>query len=227
MALYTAPFGRRIVALALDGATVAVLVGLAVYGGNALGTTWTVRPFDPFWEERQVMQTTSESVGAPSVVKEESGIERTTAYSRETRVYDDGAIRIFAVIEASVRHADGTETSGRAANMMGESRDAHWRLRATYGLIAVIALLYYGVFESSSRQATPGKQALGLRVTDLKGQKLPLWRVWFRQLAKAVTLGMSGFGYLTALFTMKAQTVHDIIAGTLVVTGRSDRVPQA
>ncbi len=225
MALYTASFGRRIVALALDGAAVAVLVGLAVHGGNSLGKTWNVRPFDPFWEERQVVQTTSESVGAPSVVKEESGIERSTSYSRESRVYDDGAIRVFVVIEASVRQPDGTVSAGRAENMMGESRDAYWRRRVTYALIGFIALFYYGGFESSSRQATPGKQALGLRVTDLKGQKLPSWRVWARQFAKTVTLGMSGFGYLTALFTMKSQTVHDIIAGTLVVTGRSDKVP--
>jgi len=95
----------------------------------------------------------------------------------------------------------------------------------TYILVALIAFLYYGLFESSAVQATPGKQLLGMRVTGLKGERLSTTRAWFRQVTKLATLAMSGLGYLPAMFTAKAQTVHDIFAGTLVVTGKSDKNP--
>ncbi len=224
MALYTAPFGRRIVALVLDGAAVAVLVTAVVYGANAVAWQWDTRVLDPFWEEPVVVQTAVEKVGEPATVKHEGGIERTTSFSRETRVYADGALRIFHVIEGSARMPDGTVTSGRAETLAGESRFTYWRTRATYGVIALVAFLYYGLFEASVKQATPGKQLLGIRVTDMKGRRLSPVHAWLRQLSKAVTLAMSGLGYLPALFTVKAQTIHDIIARTLVVTGQSDRV---
>jgi uncharacterized RDD family membrane protein YckC len=224
MALYTAPFGKRIVALALDGAVVAVALAIAVHGVNAFASQWSAVWLDPFWEEKVPTNVAAERVGAPSVVKEESGNERSTQYSRETRIYPDGAVRIFTVIEANVKKPDGSVEQGRAENLIGESRDSYWRTRATYVLAGFIAFVYFGAFESSVRQATPGKSLLGLRVTDLKGKRLAAWRAWFRQAAKLATCATSGFGYLTALFTQRAQTIHDVIAGTLVVTGRSEAV---
>lgn len=223
MALYTASFGKRIVALVLDGAAVAVLVVATVYGANAVAWQWDTRVLDPFWEEPVVVQTAVEKVGEPSTVKQEGGIERTTSFSRETRIYADGAVRIFHVVEGSARFPDGTVNEGKAETLAGESRFTYWRLRVTYGVIALITFLYYGLFEASARQATPGKQLLGLRVTGMKGQRLSPARAWFRQATKFVTLAMSGLGYLPALFTVKAQTVHDIFAQTLVVTGQSEK----
>lgn len=223
MALYTAPFGKRIVAVVLDAAAVAVISVAAIYAANALAWQWSARWLDPFWEEPVVVQTTSELAGAPSVVKMEGGVERTTQYSRETRIYSDGAVRIFSVIEATARLPDGNVMTGRAESQIGEDRAAYWRTRATYALIGLIAFLYYGLFESSAKQATPGKQMLGLRVSGMKGQRLPAWRIWFRQVTKLATVATSGLTYLPALFTAKGQTVHDIIAGTLVVTGQSEK----
>jgi uncharacterized RDD family membrane protein YckC len=224
VALYTAGIGRRLVAVALDGVVVAVLVAATVHGANLFASQWDKRLFDPFWETPVVVQTAVEPTGEPNTVKQD-GIERTMSFSRETRIYADGAVRIFAVAEGSARFPDGTVTSGRAENQIGESREAYWRLRLTYALVGLIAFLYYGAFESSPRQATPGKQLLGLRVTGMKGQRLSTARAWFRQVTKFATLAMSGLGYLPALFTMKAQTIHDILAQTLVVTGQSDKVP--
>jgi uncharacterized RDD family membrane protein YckC len=222
VALYTAGFGRRIVALALDGAAVAVIVVATVYGANAVAWQWSTRLLDPFWEDAVVVQTGIERVGEPSTVKQE-GVERTMSFSRETRVYADGAVRIFSVAEGSARMPDGSVVSGRAENQIGESRETWWRRRITYAVIGLIAFLYYGAFESSSSQATPGKRLLGMRVTGMKGQRLSLGRAWFRQVTKMATLAMSGLGYLPALFTMKAQTIHDILAQTLVVIGQSEQ----
>lgn len=220
MALYTASFVKRIAAIALDGVAVAVIVAATVHGANAIAWQWSARVLDPFWETQEVVQTLSEPAGEQSTVKQD-GIERTTQFSRETRIYADGAVRIFSVVEGTARFPDGAVSSGRAENQIGESRETYYRRRITYAVIGLIAFLYYGLFESSALQATPGKQLLGIRVTDLKGKRLPAWRAWFRQVAKFATVAMSGLGYLPALFTMKAQTIHDIIAGTLVVTGRS------
>jgi hypothetical protein len=225
VALYTAGFFRRLAAVALDGAAVAVIVAAAVHGGNALAWQWSTRVFDPFWEDPVVVQTAVEPAGEPSTVKHEGGIERTTRYSRETRVYADGAIRIFHVVDGTARFPDGTVTEGRAENQVGESRETLWRTRLTHALIALVTFLYYGLFEASAKQATPGKQLLGLRVTGMRGQRLSAGRAWFRQVTKLATLAMSGLGYLPAMFTVKAQTVHDILAQTLVVTGHSERGP--
>jgi uncharacterized RDD family membrane protein YckC len=223
MALYTASFGKRIVAIALDGAAVAVIVATIVYGVNAIAWQWDTQLLDPFWETPEVVQTLREPAGEPSTVKQD-GIERTTQFLRETRVYKDGAVRIYSVVEGSARMPDGSVVSGRAENLIGESAATYWRRRITYAVIGLVVFLYYGVFEASTLQGTLGKQLLGLRVTDLKGRRLPTWRAWFRQVAKLATVAMSGLGYLPALFTVKAQTIHDIIAGTLVVTGRSEAV---
>lgn len=222
MALYTASFGRRIVAVALDGAAVAVIVVATVYAVNAIAWQWDTRWLDPFWETPEVVQTLREPAGEPSTVKQD-GIERTTQFLRETRVYSDGAVRIYSVVEGTAKLPDGSVVSGRAENPIGESRETWWRRRVTYAVVGLIVFLYYGVFEASTLQATPGKRLLGMRVTDLKGRRLSPLRAWLRQVGKIATVAMSGMGYLPALFTMKSQTVHDIIAGTLVVTGTSEK----
>ena len=131
--------------------------------------------------------------------------------------------RIFHVVEGNARMADGSVASGRSETLAGESRATYWRTRTTYGVIGLIAFLYYGLFENSTFQATPGKQLFGLRVTDMKGQRLSAGRAWFRQVSKLATLAMSGLGYLPAMFTVKAQTIHDILARTLVVSGQSGK----
>lgn len=224
MALYTAGFLRRVAAVALDLGVCAAALAATVHAANAFGAQWDTRLLDPFWQAPVVVHTAVERVGEPTTVKHEGGIERTTAFSRETRVYADRSVRIFAVVEGSVRRPDGTTESGRAENLIGESRESYWRTRATYLVGALITFVYYGAFEASSRHATPGKRLLGMRVTGLKGAPLSASRAWFRQVTKLATVAMSGLGYLPALFSQRAQTVHDILAGTLVVTGTSDKV---
>jgi uncharacterized RDD family membrane protein YckC len=81
----------------------------------------------------------------------------------------------------------------------------------------VMTWLYYAVFESSARQATLGKMALGMRVTDLAGRRLSFARATGRYFAKWVSSLTLLIGYLMAAFTEKKQALHDLIAGTLVV----------
>ncbi|MFC1735756.1 RDD family protein [Candidatus Hydrogenedentota bacterium] len=78
-------------------------------------------------------------------------------------------------------------------------------------------LLYNPLFESSGMQATPGKMALSLIVTDMNGRRISFLRAFGRNLAKIVSVIPFSLGFLIAAFTPKRQALHDMIAGTVVV----------
>jgi uncharacterized RDD family membrane protein YckC len=90
-------------------------------------------------------------------------------------------------------------------------------------LIVALKWLYWALMESSSWQATLGKKALGLYVTDLAGARVSFGRASGRFFAgrglSHVPLG--GLYYLVdcicAGVTDKKQAVHDMIAGCLVM----------
>ncbi len=70
---------------------------------------------------------------------------------------------------------------------------------------------------TSKYQATVGKLALGLIVTDMNGAKLDFSKSLVRNLGKILSNFIFLIGYIMAAFTEKKQSLHDIIAGTLVV----------
>jgi uncharacterized RDD family membrane protein YckC len=80
-----------------------------------------------------------------------------------------------------------------------------------------IGILYWAVQESSQAQATLGKRALGMRVTDLNGQRISFGRALGRTFAKWISGLIFCIGYIMAGFTERKQALHDMIAGTLVV----------
>ena len=71
--------------------------------------------------------------------------------------------------------------------------------------------------ESSRRQATLGKMALGIRVTDLDGRRVSFARASGRWFGKILSSLIFGIGYLMVAFTEKKQGLHDMIAGTRVM----------
>lgn len=81
----------------------------------------------------------------------------------------------------------------------------------------VIQTLYFSLMESSKHQATVGKMALGLKVTDTNGDKLDFVKALLRQLGKIVSGMIFLIGYIMAGITDKKQALHDMIAGALVV----------
>jgi uncharacterized RDD family membrane protein YckC/Tfp pilus assembly major pilin PilA len=86
-----------------------------------------------------------------------------------------------------------------------------------YPAMFLISLLYWSVQESSSHQATFGKRALGIKVTDLDGQPIGWGRAvgrWFGRLLSGLLFCI---GYLMTLFTSRKQALHDMLASTLVV----------
>jgi uncharacterized RDD family membrane protein YckC len=82
----------------------------------------------------------------------------------------------------------------------------------------VASWLYYALQESSPRQATFGKRMLGLRVADMDGQQIGFVRASARYFGKILSGLICSIGYMMAGFTEKKQGLHDMIAGTFVVT---------
>jgi uncharacterized RDD family membrane protein YckC len=88
---------------------------------------------------------------------------------------------------------------------------------ARSGLFFFAGWIYEATMESSSKQATVGKMALGLKVTNLQGQRISFARATGRHFAKIVSKLTLLIGYIMAGFTERKQALHDMIAGTLVV----------
>jgi uncharacterized RDD family membrane protein YckC len=83
------------------------------------------------------------------------------------------------------------------------------------GLILYIG--YFAGMESSSLQATLGKLALGIKVTDLDGDRVTFLRATGRTLGKIVSQMICFIGYIMAGFTERKQALHDMMASCLVV----------
>jgi uncharacterized RDD family membrane protein YckC len=104
----------------------------------------------------------------------------------------------LAVIGSALRGGEDLSTGGEIM------------LNVICGLVVVI---YW-----ASRQATPGKRALGLRIVDADtGGTPPVGRLVARYLGYIVSGAPLGLGYLWMLWDDRSQTWHDKVAATLVV----------
>jgi uncharacterized RDD family membrane protein YckC len=88
---------------------------------------------------------------------------------------------------------------------------------SSYMVSILINWLYSAFLESSENQATLGKRALGLKVTDMNGQRISFANASGRFFGKYVSAIILCIGYLMMLCDDKKQTLHDKMAGTLVV----------
>ncbi len=105
---------------------------------------------------------------------------------------------------------DEEAAAGMAAVLVGG-------MMMVWGVILVAAWLYFALMESSSKQATLGKMALGIIVTDMNGGRLTFGRATGRYFGKILSGMIMMIGYIMAAFTERKQALHDMIAGCLVV----------
>lgn len=80
--------------------------------------------------------------------------------------------------------------------------------------------IYFASFESSVRGATPGKRFMGLRVTDMQGNRISFARATLRYAGKILSTLPMMLGFVLAFFTRKTQALHDLIAETVVIKTR-------
>ena len=125
---------------------------------------------------------------------------------------------LSAMMAVRVMHRTSRDTSLNP----GMAAEAIATFFAGFGFIMIITLLltwaYFALMESSGWQGTVGKKIMGIQVTDVNGGRITLGRATIRLAAKAFLSGWFLIGYILALFTQRKQALHDLIAGTLVLT---------
>ena len=84
-------------------------------------------------------------------------------------------------------------------------------------LSILLVWIYYAVMESSSKQASIGKMALGIMVADLSGKRVSFGKATGRHFGKILSGFILGIGFLMIAFTARKQGLHDKMAGCLVI----------
>ncbi len=85
-------------------------------------------------------------------------------------------------------------------------------------LESIIGALYYGVLEGGvAGNASVGKRVMKLRVCDLDGNDIGLVPALIRGVLHNLSAVIFFIGYFMAFFSERGQTLHDRIAGTMVV----------
>jgi uncharacterized RDD family membrane protein YckC len=90
-----------------------------------------------------------------------------------------------------------------------------------------IGIAYFAGLESSAWQATIGKKALNMVVTDVNGRRISFLRAVGRYFAKILSAVILMIGYIMVAFTKRKQGLHDMLAGTLVHVGEPKVVDSA
>ena len=144
---------------------------------------------------------------------------RFVAYIIDGFVLGAGFIAIIVVLAmvtglgSAVSRIHSGEDIGEAFALLGVAS-----IFLGIGIAIVGGWLYFAMMESSSWQATLGKRALSIEVTDMAGQRISFGRASGRHFGKIITnLIPFAIGYILAGFTEKKQAVHDMIASCLVL----------
>ncbi|MDF2457343.1 MAG: transporter [Cytophagaceae bacterium] len=85
------------------------------------------------------------------------------------------------------------------------------------GVGLLMGLAYHTYFISSEKQATLGKQAMGLKVISIHGERLSPLNAAGRFFATYLSLFILLIGYIMAAFDSKKQALHDRLANTYVI----------
>ena len=126
-------------------------------------------------------------------------------------------IPLLGIFGLSFATQMGDPESMTEAETVGMMAGAMAMAGTTFLISAVVGILYWTLMESSKYQATVGKMALGLKVTDIDGKNIDFVKALIRNICKIISQMILFIGFIMAGFTEKKQGLHDIIAGTLVV----------
>jgi uncharacterized RDD family membrane protein YckC len=88
-----------------------------------------------------------------------------------------------------------------------------------------LGFFYTTIFNASALQGTIGKKVLDIRVTDMNGQRISYRASVVRYFSSWISGLIFCVGYIMGAFTERKQTLHDMIAGTVVLNGSFDLSP--
>ena len=84
-------------------------------------------------------------------------------------------------------------------------------------LLPLVVAAYFIAFESAAKQATWGKQIVGLRVEGIRGERISFGKSLGRYASKCLSYLTFGLVFFMPLFTKRRQAMHDLMAATAVV----------
>jgi uncharacterized RDD family membrane protein YckC len=87
--------------------------------------------------------------------------------------------------------------------------------------VLLVVVAYFATATYLGRGQTPGKRFMRIRVASLVHERISFWHSVERALGYAASSLELGFGFLQYFIHPNAQTVHDRIAETIVVSERS------
>lgn len=132
--------------------------------------------------------------------------------------YISGFLIVDQLVESAIAelHVDPTALNERLNDINAESLG--------YGLVFSLGMtwIYCAVFEASRIQGTLGKLAVGIKVTDMHGNRIGFFRASGRYFAKCFSATIIGIGYVMVAFTKRKQGLHDMMAGCLVISRDTD-----
>lgn len=79
--------------------------------------------------------------------------------------------------------------------------------------ISICSIINWCILESSSWQASIGKKLLGIKVTDINGQRITFWRACY----KNCIFVFCSFGIIVYFFTPRKQCLHDLLASVCII----------
>ena len=140
--------------------------------------------------------------------------------SGETLAYGGFWLRYAAAaIDGVIISAISWAFAAMALMVSGETRAPFplWLTLLVLVLYLVGGWIYFALMESSEIQATLGKLAVGLIVTDLAGERITFSHATGRYFGKVISALTVGVGYFMAAFTDRKQALHDVMAGCHVL----------
>jgi len=173
-----------------------------------------------------------------------AAIQRCLAKSPADRFAD--ASELLAALQAARRALTGERGTDLASTLtaadlaLKQSLAAVWRRALSYlvdvlvlfplialvqrgvwlGVLMLCAWLYFGLMESSARQATLGKRLLHIFVADGRGRRISFLRASVRYFGHILCWSLAaGAGFLPTLFTERRQGLHDWLSDCVVLQG--------
>lgn len=161
--------------------------------------------------------------------------ERTLDSQKEEQKHSNGSVTI---VETNIKekivlnkwvyhyketvHINGNSTDSEDEQMIDLQTGQDMNMTST-GTINIIALLLLcALMESSKLQASFGKMALGIKVTNKLGERLNFPQALARNVLKILSALTLFIGFMMAGWTRKKQTLHDMISGCYLLEGRYD-----
>ncbi len=139
-------------------------------------------------------------------------------------------IRLAAYIVDSIIVSFASITLGVLVGLLFTPVSADAGIIAGFITLFVVAIggdwLYHSLLESSTKQATWGKQLFKLKVTNLQGGRIGFGRATARFWAKWLTTQIFAPLLIIVGLTERKQGLHDMIAETYVIN-EPTRVPTA